>query len=73
MRRSLRQPAPIVEEAGRAVRQKVKFPAGAYTVFGGVAHFLLSSLQGAILQAKVEGSPVPLKRFIKIAFSTTLQ
>ena len=38
-----------------------------------VAHFLYSSLQGAILQAKVERSPLPLKRFIKIAFSTILR
>ena len=38
-----------------------------------LAHFLYSSLQGAILQAKVERNPLPLKRFIKIAFSTILQ
>jgi TetR/AcrR family transcriptional regulator, transcriptional repressor for nem operon len=38
-----------------------------------LAHFLYSSLQGAILQAKVERSPLPLKRFIKVAFSTILQ
>ena len=38
-----------------------------------VAHFLYASLQGAILQAKVERSPLPLKRFIKIAFSTILR
>jgi TetR/AcrR family transcriptional repressor of nem operon len=38
-----------------------------------VAHFLYSSLQGAILQAKVERSPLPMKRFIKIAFSTVLR
>ena len=38
-----------------------------------LAYFLYSSLQGAILQAKVERSPLPLKRFIKIAFSTVLQ
>jgi TetR/AcrR family transcriptional regulator, transcriptional repressor for nem operon len=38
-----------------------------------LAHFLYSSLQGAILQAKVERSPLPLKRFIKIAFSTILR
>ena len=38
-----------------------------------VAHFIYSSLQGTILQAKVERSPVPLKRFIKMAFSTILQ
>ena len=38
-----------------------------------LAHFLYSSLQGAILQAKVEGSPLPLKRFIKVAFSMILQ
>ena len=38
-----------------------------------LAHFLYSSLQGAILQAKVERSPLPLKRFIKIAYSTILR
>ena len=38
-----------------------------------LAHFLYSSLQGAILQAKVERNPLPLKRFIKVAFSTILQ
>jgi TetR/AcrR family transcriptional repressor of nem operon len=38
-----------------------------------LAHFLYSSLQGAILQAKVERSPLPLKRFIKVAYSTLLQ
>jgi hypothetical protein len=38
-----------------------------------LAHFLYSFLQGAILQAKVERSPLPLKRFIKIAFSTILR
>ena len=38
-----------------------------------LAHFLYSSLQGAILQAKVERSPLPLKRFIKIAYSMILR
>jgi TetR/AcrR family transcriptional repressor of nem operon len=38
-----------------------------------IANFLYSSLQGAILQAKVERSSLPLKRFIKIAFSTILR
>ena len=38
-----------------------------------LAHFLYSSLQGSILQAKVEGSPLPMKRFIKFAFSRILQ
>lgn len=38
-----------------------------------LAHFLYSSLQGAILQGKVERSPLPVKRFIKMAFSTILQ
>ena len=38
-----------------------------------LAHFLYTSLQGAILQAKVERSPLPLKRFIKVAYSTLLQ
>ncbi len=38
------------------------------------AGFLLySSLQSAILQAKVERSPLPLKRFTKVAFSTILR
>jgi TetR/AcrR family transcriptional regulator, transcriptional repressor for nem operon len=34
-----------------------------------LAHFLYSSLQGAILQAKVERSPLPLKRFNKSLFN----
>ena len=38
-----------------------------------LAHFLYASLQGAILQAKVERSPLPMKRFIKMAFSTLLR
>jgi TetR/AcrR family transcriptional repressor of nem operon len=38
-----------------------------------LAHFLYSSLQGAILQAKVDRRPLPLKRFIKITFSTILR
>ena len=38
-----------------------------------LAHFLYSSLQGAILEAKVERSPLPMKRFIEIAFSTILR
>lgn len=38
-----------------------------------LAHFLYASLQGAILQAKVERSPLPFKRFVKMAFSTILQ
>jgi TetR/AcrR family transcriptional repressor of nem operon len=38
-----------------------------------LAHFLYSSLQGAILQAKVERSPLPLKRFVKVIFSTVLR
>ncbi|MDB5099733.1 MAG: transcriptional regulator [Cyanobacteria bacterium RYN_339] len=35
--------------------------------------FLYSSLQGAILQAKVELSPLPLTRFVKFTFSTLLR
>lgn len=38
-----------------------------------LAHFLYSSLQGAILQAKVERSAHPMKRFTKFAFSTILR
>ena len=38
-----------------------------------LAHFLYASLQGAILQAKVERSPLPLKRFVKVIFSTVLR
>jgi TetR/AcrR family transcriptional repressor of nem operon len=38
-----------------------------------LAHFIYSSLQGAILQAKVDRSPIPLKRFIKVTFSTILR
>jgi TetR/AcrR family transcriptional repressor of nem operon len=38
-----------------------------------VAHFIYASFHGAILQAKVERSPLPLKRFVKVVFSTVLQ
>jgi TetR/AcrR family transcriptional regulator, transcriptional repressor for nem operon len=38
-----------------------------------LAHFLYSSLQGAILQSKVERSGLPMKRFIKFTFSTLLK
>jgi TetR/AcrR family transcriptional repressor of nem operon len=38
-----------------------------------LAHFLYASLQGAILESKVERSSAPLKRFKKIAFSTLLR
>ena len=38
-----------------------------------LAHFLYASLQGAILQTKVERSALPMKRFMKIAFSTILR
>ena len=38
-----------------------------------LAHFLFTSLQGAILASKVERSSAPIKRFKKIAFSTLLR
>jgi TetR/AcrR family transcriptional regulator, transcriptional repressor for nem operon len=38
-----------------------------------LAHFLYASLQGAILQSKVERSGLPMKRFIKLTFSTLLK
>ena len=38
-----------------------------------LAHFLYASLQGAILQSKVERSSAPLKRFKKVLFSTVLR
>jgi TetR/AcrR family transcriptional repressor of nem operon len=38
-----------------------------------LAHFLYASLQGAVLQAKVERSPLPMKRFLKVIFSTVLR
>jgi TetR/AcrR family transcriptional repressor of nem operon len=38
-----------------------------------LSHFLYSSFQGAILQAKVTRSALPLERFIKLAFSTVLK
>ena len=37
-----------------------------------LAHFLYASLQGAILESKVERSSAPLKRFKKVVFSTLL-
>ena len=38
-----------------------------------VAHFLYASLQGAILESKVQRSSEPLKRFKKVVFSTLLR
>ena len=38
-----------------------------------LAHFLYASLQGAILESKVERSSAPLKRFKKVVFSTLLR
>jgi TetR/AcrR family transcriptional regulator, transcriptional repressor for nem operon len=38
-----------------------------------LAHFLYASLQGAILESKVERRSAPLKRFKKIVFSTLLR
>jgi hypothetical protein len=38
-----------------------------------LAHFLYASLQGAILESKVERSSAPLKRFKKVALSTLLR
>ena len=37
------------------------------------AHFLYASLQGAILESKVERSSAPLQRFKKVVFSTLLR
>src|SRR5207237_9049675 len=38
-----------------------------------LAHFLYASLQGAILESKVERSSAPLRRFRKVIFSTVLR
>ena len=38
-----------------------------------LAHFLYASLQGAILESKVERSSAPLKRFKKVLLSTLLR
>ena len=38
-----------------------------------LAHFLYASLQGAVLESKVERSLAPLKRFKKVLFSTLLR
>ncbi|SIO02909.1 transcriptional regulator, TetR family [Singulisphaera sp. GP187] len=38
-----------------------------------LAHFLYAALHGAILQAKVEHSPVPLERFKKTLFAVVLR
>ena len=38
-----------------------------------LARFLYASLQGAILESKVERSSAPLKRFKKVVFSTLLR
>jgi TetR/AcrR family transcriptional repressor of nem operon len=38
-----------------------------------VTHFLYASLQGAVLESKVQRSSAPLKRFKKVVFSTLLR
>jgi TetR/AcrR family transcriptional repressor of nem operon len=38
-----------------------------------IAHFLYASLQGAVLESKVERNSAPLKRFKKVAFSILLR
>jgi TetR/AcrR family transcriptional repressor of nem operon len=38
-----------------------------------LAHFLYASLQGAILQSKVERTSLPMKQFKKVLFSTVLR
>ena len=38
-----------------------------------LAHFIFASLQGAILQSKVEHSSVPIERFQKVLLSTVLR
>src|SRR5882724_12496202 len=38
-----------------------------------IAGFVISSLQGAILVAKVQRSPSPVERFLRVLFSTVLQ
>ena len=38
-----------------------------------LAHFLYASLQGAILESKVERSSAPLERFQEVVFSTLLR
>jgi TetR/AcrR family transcriptional regulator, transcriptional repressor for nem operon len=38
-----------------------------------LAGFLIASLQGAILQSKVERTAVPIERFKHLLFSTLLQ
>jgi TetR/AcrR family transcriptional repressor of nem operon len=38
-----------------------------------LAHFLYAALNGAILQAKVDHSPVPLERFKKSLFAVVLR
>jgi TetR/AcrR family transcriptional repressor of nem operon len=38
-----------------------------------LAHFVFASLQGAILQSKVEHSSVPIERFKKVLLSTVLR
>jgi TetR/AcrR family transcriptional regulator, transcriptional repressor for nem operon len=38
-----------------------------------LAHFIYASLQGAILQSKVEHSSVPIERFKKVLLSTVLR
>lgn len=55
MRRSSRQPAPIVEGAGRGVRQNVKFTTGMYTVFGGVSEARKLAQQEFLMYSLVAG------------------
>ena len=61
-----RDVASFVEEAERAVRQKVKFPAGVYTVFGGVSEARKLAQQEILTYSVVAGVGIIL--FLAIAF-----
>jgi Cu/Ag efflux pump CusA len=63
-----RDVASFMEEAERAVRQKVKFPAGVYTVFGGVSEARKRAQQEILTNSVVAGLGIIL--LLAIAFQT---
>jgi CzcA family heavy metal efflux pump len=63
-----RDVASFVEEAERTVRQKVKFPAGVYTVFGGVSEARKQAQQEILTYSIVAGVGIIL--LLAISFHT---
>jgi len=68
----------IIEEIHKAVAYSLRAAVAAGELSPAadcdeLAHFLYASLQGAILQSKVEHSSVPIERFKQVLFSTVLR